>query len=71
MFRKISIFLKPGKSNQTWGIWNFLEDDSKDFSYFLLNGTAEKIKVKMEQLKKIIHGKIMYVNKNRQLHKKM
>ena len=30
-----------------------------------LDGTAEKIDVKMEQLKKIIRAKIMYINKNR------
>ena len=29
-FKTISI-LKSGKSNQLWGIWNFLENDSKDF----------------------------------------
>ena len=30
-----------------------------------LDKTAEKIQVKMEQLDKIIHGKILYINKNR------
>ena len=30
-----------------------------------LHKTAEKIEVKMEQLEKIVHGKILYINKNR------
>ena len=30
-----------------------------------LDGTAEKIEKQMEQFLKIIHGKIMYINKNR------
>ena len=30
-----------------------------------LDGTAEKIEVKMEQPEKIIHEKIMYINENR------
>ena len=38
------------------------------FSFFgggELDGTAEKIEVKMEQPEKIIHEKIMYINENR------
>ena len=31
----------------------------------LLDGTAEKIEIKMEQFEKIINGKIIYVNKGR------
>ena len=31
----------------------------------LLDATAEKIEIKMEQFEKIINGKIMYVNKDR------
>ena len=34
------------------------------FCFVCFGGTAEKIEIKMEQLEKIIHGKIMYVNKN-------
>ena len=30
-----------------------------------VDGTAEKIEVKREQFEKIIHGKIIYVHKNR------
>ena len=30
-----------------------------------VDGTTEKIEVKREQFEKIIHGKIMYVHKNR------
>ena len=40
-FKKISVFLKWGKRNQTWGILNFLENGSKDFSHFLPECTAE------------------------------
>ena len=35
MFQKIAIFLKSGKNNQTWGIWNFLENSWINFSHFL------------------------------------
>ena len=48
-----------------------LEDPFLVFFFFwgggggLLDATAEKIEIKMEQFEKIINGKIMYVNKDR------
>ena len=38
-FKTISI-LKSGKSNQLWGIWNFLENNSKDFFSIFCQNTG-------------------------------
>ena len=35
-----------------------------------LNGVAEKADMKMEQLRKTIHSKVMYINWNRELEKR-
>ena len=59
--------------NQSLPVFNLNIIVGRSFSCFWggLDGTAEKIEVKMEQLEKIIHWNIMYSNKNRWLQKKI